>query len=315
MYKWLTFLWLLGVLTLELACSKPAAVQRNAPPLILSLPTLALKANGFDRVITIKASTAVKHVKYTLAPALPTGSRISPADCGDMKAGGTCELTIHPGSKPSAAAGVASKPSRLRIQGVNTPALTTEVTILAYGSYYQQGYVFALNDSTPAHQSVGATMMALTDNHRQMAWHQGAILATKAMSLTNGALNTLKIHAHYPTELNAVNLCATYTIDASSHSPCQAGAVCYSHWYLPSICELGPAAEQADCAQKTANIVTNVVLTPYGLGDLSGAYWSSTEINAGTAWVQNFVQGDANAQLSMAKDFQLSVRCVRNSNS
>ncbi len=311
MKKWLVRVLLLATLTLEVACSKPPVVQKNAPPLRLSLTTLALKVGGFNRVITITATTAVKQVKYTLVPALPAGSRVSPASCGDMKAGSTCELTIHPGAKPSAAAGTTQKPSVLRVQGIDTPELTTAITVLGFGSVYQQGYVFALNDSISAHQSVDASTMALTDNGTQIAWHQGANAVTKATSLVNGVMDTAKIHAKYATELNAANLCATYTIDAVGHSPCQAGAICYSHWYLPSICEMGPTAEHANCEQGVANIVTNVVLTPYGLGDLSGAYWSSTEINAGNSWVQNFVEGDASAQLPMAKDFQLSVRCVR----
>lgn len=98
----------------------------------------------------------------------------------------------------------------------------------------------------------------------------------------------------------------------------------FSDWYLPAICEMGPASNGSGCAANTSSIVSNLPgllstsTTPdsgcaFGSNCLYGYYWSSTEYSNNPrvyAWFQYFDSGPS-TQISIGKEGQGGVRCVR----
>ncbi|GEM_PF-2374422 len=105
---------------------------------------------------------------------------------------------------------------------------------------------------------------------------------------------------------------------------CKATIASHSDWYLPAICEMGPASSGSGCSN-TQNIVDDVPsllgdpnTTPgtsctYGANCLAGYYWSSTEPSGGPqslAWYEYFSSGGS-VQLLGDKDNRLGVRCSR----
>ena len=140
----------------------PPAVPAKPTTLSISLASLTLSAKqpslnpaltGNPRVLTITNTGAEEavDVAITSSPPLPVGTTVSPAACATIPAaGGTCVLTITPGSVPTAAVGdTASAPAVVTIAGSNTNTLTSQIAVLAYGSVYQAGYVFAVDDTLP----------------------------------------------------------------------------------------------------------------------------------------------------------------------
>lgn len=126
----------------------------------------ALTGNARTITITNTGSNDAENVSYVVTPALPADTTISPASCGTIAVGGTCVLTIQPGGTASAAPGVLNPtPITLTIQGTNTTnTLTPQVSVLTYGSVYQQGFVFAVDDSYathPASESIGGKLASL----------------------------------------------------------------------------------------------------------------------------------------------------------
>ncbi|QMT62087.1 DUF1566 domain-containing protein [Legionella sp. PC997] len=106
--------------------------------------------SGRERSITITNTGAIEamNVMYTTSPGLPIGTTISPSSCGTIAPSNTCVLTIKPGRMPSATIGDANpKPVRLSILGTNTNTVHSAIHVLAYGSMYQGGYVFAFDDT------------------------------------------------------------------------------------------------------------------------------------------------------------------------
>jgi hypothetical protein len=104
------------------------------------------------------------------------------------------------------------------------------------------------------------------------------------------------------------------TIDSSGNSPCSVGT-CYSDWYLPAICELGPFSNSGSgtCVSLTMNMQVQLFEASIG-GFASGSnYWSATTSlvnNPLMAWFESFVTSSS-TQLTDLKRSQDSVRCVR----
>lgn len=130
-----------------------------------------------------------------------------------------------------------------------------------------------------------------------------------------------------PTTLTyyAAGMCSNYTIDSSGNSPCSTGT-CYSNWYLPAICEMGPASNGSGCAAGTQNIISDfpalignpdasnpITSCTLGANCLAGLYWSSTEISGfpqSDAWYEDFRIGSS-VQSSGDKSSLFGVRCSR----
>lgn len=99
----------------------------------------------------------------------------------------------------------------------------------------------------------------------------------------------------------------------------------YSDWYLPAICEMGPANNGSGCVAGTQNIIDNLpdligIIGPspdtscaWGANCLTDRYWSSTEdalFQRDNAWSEIFDSG-SNIQSTGVKYFMCGVRCSR----
>jgi len=328
--------------------------------LALSVNDTALNPalTGNPRTITIEnngANTAT-NVTYALSPALPLGSSISPASCGDILSNATCILTITPSLTSSAPSGdISPTPITLIASGGNTNTLGLQINILTYGSAYQGGYVYAIDDTTPNTGSIGGKVVSLVD---QAARYPGGIIwssnsggtydggvslygisETSTTSSPNpssgqvagqsacygnsdGSCDTANIIAYYspPTTSPAIN----HSYYAAGL--CKAAINGFSDWYLPAICEMGPASNGSGCTAGTQNIIDDF---PALIGDpsagnpstscsigtncLAGDYGSSTEFSGypqGAAWFEDFSTGGSFQDYGN-KVNRFGVRCSR----
>ncbi len=286
--------------------------------LTIANSVLALKVNGHPRAIVVISKNDVKHVTYTISPALPSGTQISPADCGDMKGEDKCVLTISPGPFPSALPGTVAQPSLITISGENGNKVMAEISVLTYGSLYQQGYVFALYDDLnkyPSVRSIGGTIASLQNNHPSIAWGNGTFIHTKATSLSNGWENTRLIKIAQGDSQYAASICAHYQIDKHGNSPCKE-SVCYSEWYVPSVCQLGSVNKGIGCLGMPTqpNMEENLFRLNPSIGSLAGYHWSSTEYENDplkTAWIQFFDGNHSAERFIVSKESISAIRCVR----
>jgi hypothetical protein len=101
----------------------------------------------------------------------------------------------------------------------------------------------------------------------------------------------------------------------------------FSDWYLPAVCEMGPASNGSGCSPNQSVVGTLPMLlgdpsagTPStsctaGANCLAGFYWSSTELSSTPqtlAWYQYFSSGGGSLQSSSLKLSLMGVRCSRN---
>ena len=286
-------------------------------------------------------------VTYSPSPALPADTTIAPASCGNIAPADTCVLTITPGATASAAAyDTSPTPITLSVQGINTNTLTPMLNIVELASVYQSGFIYSIDDATPTTGSIGGKVAAVTDQAAGdlsgIIWSSdgsgttASYIAIFGISETStstspnpstgqitgqsacngaydGACDTTNIVAYYsiPNTNPAINL--TYYASGL----CKASIGGYTDWYLPAICEMGPASNGSGCVSGTPNMVTNLPLlltACTGTSCLAGFYWSSTENSGGPtggAWAQHFASGGGSSQNGSNKGFKLGVRCSR----
>lgn len=265
---------------------------------------------GTPRFITITntGSNAATSVTYSPSPALPSGTTISPASCGTIAASDTCVLTITPGSTASATPGVTSPtPITLSISGTNTNTLTPTLNVLTYGSVYQGGYIYAVDDTTPDTGSIGGKVAGLI-NVSNLTWTSSPQDISGAQSFTNGTQNTTDIVASTSCATDPGN-CAAYQCSMNYTSDGN------TDWYLPAICEMGYGI--APCGNVTTPTLQNMqsnLVDNGNVGSLSGGYWSSSEFSVSPtfdAWVQVFASGGGSNQYNDYKGVSLGVRCSR----
>lgn len=333
----------------------------NDTTLSASVSTLGLSVNntglnaaltGTPRLITITNTGAspATNVTYSPSPALPSGTTISPASCGTIAVSDTCELTITPGGTPSAASGdTAPTPITLSISGSNTNTLTPTINILTYGSVYQGGYIYAVDDNTPDTGSIGGKVAALTDQSAGVIWSSNgsssvsyvAILAIDELSTPlspsptspsyppgtpayvacngnrDGACNTSNIVSYYNFN-RASGGSAPTPLDQYAAGLCKATISGESDWYLPAICEEGydDSGSGTGCGTQASPTIQNMLsnLFDAGVGAISGEYWSSTEWSGDAAlyaWSQTFNLGNI-PQNTFDKSYNtIRVRCSR----
>ena len=313
-----------------------------------SVTALALKTSGAARTITLTntgASTA-SSVTYSPSPALPVGTGITPASCGNIAPAGTCVLTITPGATASAAAyDTNPTPITLSVQGTNTNTLTPTLNIVALASVYQSGFIYSIDDSTATTGSIGGKVAAVTDQAAGIIWSSdgsgttvsyiaifgisetstsaspipssGQITGQSACNgRTDGSCDTTNIVTYYNANRTAGGAAPTPLTQYAS-GLCKASIGGYTDWYLPAICEMGPASNGSGCASGTPNMVTNLSslrTSCTGTSCLAGYYWSSTEGSGGptdSAWYQNFASGGGSNQGFANKRSSLGVRCSR----
>ena len=290
-------------------------------------------------------------LNYSIAtPSLPVGTTIAPASCGNIAPAGTCVLTITPGATASAAAyDTNPTPITLSVQGTNTNTLTPTLNIVTLASVYQLGFIYSIDDSTPTTGSIGGKVAAVTD--QAAAYPSGIIWSSDGSGTivsyiaifgisetstsatpnpsagqitgqsacngrTDGACDTTNIVTYYNANRAAGGAAPTPLTQYAS-GLCRASIGGYTDWYLPAICEMGPASNSSGCVSGTPNMVTNLPLlltSCTGTSCLSGLYWSSTEYSgfpSDLAWGQDFASGGGSGQPLGDKSSALGVRCSR----
>ncbi len=326
----------LGIILLMTACgggSSSIATGTATTTLSASVSSLALAVSGVPRKITVTntGSVTATSVGYTLSPALPAGtSRTS--SCGNLAAGSSCELVVTPGATPSATAGDTNpSPIVLTIAGTNTNTLNPSINILGFGSVYQSGYVFAIDDTTPDTGSIGGKVAALVDEIAPgsgIEWssgtgHFGNILGIYETSInppaactgkSDGTCNTQEIVNYFSQIPPAVSL-SNYAAGLCRASV--QGSV--SDWYLPAICEMGfdTGATGTGCGNAGSPAMQNIqtkLVDNANIGGLAGNYWSSTEASINPSilgFSQYFATGGGSFQGAVNKSLLLGVRCAR----
>lgn len=282
-------------------------VSAPTTTLAVSTPALAFSVNrslvspaltGAPRRFTVTNTGlgTAQSVNHTVSPALPAGTTLL-STCATLAPGASCTITVTPGATASAAPGdVSPVPVALTIKGANTNTLMPTLQVLDYGSVYQGGYVFAIDDTAPTTGSVGGKVAAKVDT-AYLPWssNNDAIAGIDEHAVApcegavDGACNTHAVVAHYtalgddPTTY-AAGACAASTADG------------FTDWYLPAICESGydGRGRSSGCgtagAPKLQNMFSNLAENG-GVGALAGRHWSSTTVAlaAGpflSAWLQ-----------------------------
>lgn len=310
--------------------------------LAVNNPGLSTVLTGRPRDVRIENNTDIvaRNVKYTPID-LPQGMSIKPLQCGDIKPKETCVLSITPGLN-------SSENAEIQVKGDNTVPLSVFVRALTYGSVYQGGYVFAIEDDVTR---VSGKVLSLRD---QISPVPGVVWSSNGRSgrsqdavfhaipqvyddsfhdcdaKVDGACNTARIVNYYSRPMQhvpialkyyAAGVCKQYVTN-SQGEPCT-GSECLADWYLPAICELDKVSalipQSIICPANIQNVVTNLSflsdINCAGPQCLAGSYWSSTaHYDRGypeySAWDEDFnVSGSS--QYNDDKNNQYGVRCVR----
>lgn len=310
-------------------CTVNFSATPDATTLTASVSTLALSVDaptqnaaltGNPRTITIANTGSYTATNLAIAtPTWPTGTTSSTTCESSLAAGGTCTITVTPGASATSACGVgtgsAPTPGIVSVSASNVLSSTaTSVVVLTYQCIYQQGYVFAIDDTTLNTSSIGGKIASLANVSPGATWFNGASITTNAQSLTDGAANTAMILAVQGAGSYAASVAANYTIDSVGNTPCSSGT-CYTKWYLPAICELG---DSSICSSNTPSLGNNLT----GLSSaqctetscLSGIYWSSTEYSGNPSlgvYADQFIPGGPPLASILTKGSSVFVRAVR----
>jgi hypothetical protein len=155
---------------------------------------------------------------------------------------------------------------------------------------------------------------------------------------TDGACDSANILAFYNEYIT--NYSATCDPNAGGSGGCalsagptaptdEAAGLCtnsiggYADWYLPAVCEMGPASCPAggqDMADNLPSLIGDWTATnpssscPSGGSCLAGYYWSSTQVSwdpRHNAWAQYFGPGGSSFQTTTSKSVPFGVRCTR----
>lgn len=289
------------------AVAPPPAAQTTT--LTPSVVTLALSANnpglnaaltGAMRTITITNTGLydAKGLTATVSPALPPGSSFA-TNCGSvLSAGSSCQVTVAPGLTPTAAPLTAPVPSTLRVTGENTNASITDIHILSYGSVYQAGYVFNLDDSTAPTASVGGKVLALSPESNGESW--GPDGTTTGIPFGDSRATTQAIVDLFPGQPSAAKTCVSSS----------AGG--YSDWYLPGYCEMAP------CMDSSQTMMDTLFMPHRESFDTSINYWLADPVVSGnrpsptTATSYQYSNWSFYLYFSTLRIRNLATRCVRN---
>ncbi len=295
--------------------TSPAA----ATTLSVSLSVLALKVSGASRSVSVVNTGAHPATLVEVDPAVvfPAGTTYL-NHCATLAPGATCTITITPGAVASAPPGaLAPVPVSMAVRGSNTNTPTVQVHVLDYGSVYQGGHVFALDDATPPSASIGGKVAIAGDSTALYNWSQhnvapGAVFEIPGVTDNSagplpfcngkfdGACNTQRIvsapeHVGVPLTGYAAGACRA-TING------------YADWYLPAICEL---SDSASTGCTSGESVQERLHRP---GHVSfPTSWSSTQWSVGPvalAWFHAFAP-PGGGSAGMFKGVPTAVSCVR----
>ena len=177
--------------------------------------------------------------------------------------------------------GITTGSSSISVTGAGSAADPYVVAIPStIGTAYGGGKIAC----TTATGGIKNLIAATDDNSNGAQWSQTistAVPSPLATSNTNGRSNTLAAYTQNTNATSAIQIC--YELN-------QGG---YQDWYLPAKDELNCLFQNKGAIGGFANVV----------------YWSSTELGASSAWVQDFndgFQGSVNKS-----NVRIRVRCVR----
>ncbi|WP_058533414.1 DUF1566 domain-containing protein [Legionella saoudiensis] len=265
--------------------------------------------SGVARIITISNTGSSPAVNFNVSiPSWPAGTASNTTNCNaPLLAGDSCTITITPGAtassdgaNPCSSTGTSPIPSVITAQADNALPVTSNVVILNYGCIYQDGYVFAFDDTTPNTSSVGGKLAAIADETTPLQWSL-ADSVTGATDISDGQTNTALL-ANPPGDFPAAQSCLDKITPEASN------------WYLPAICEFGYDALSlgSGCGSQAAPLLQNIHsnLFDNNIGNLSTVsfYWTSTELDITSSRVESFPAG---GQGFINKSNGVAVRCVR----
>jgi hypothetical protein len=346
--------------------SSPTAFSSAVVPgavLTVSPAHLALSGlgGGVSRTLTItnhSGSNVTLGAVIGPSPSLPSGTTVNTSQANacvpglELLPSGICTMKIVPGSTVTSGAGgalcttgIAPIPSVVTVTDSHNNTVNANIVVLGYGCQYQEGYLFAIDDTLPVTGSIGGTVAALTDQADQstgIVWSSDTVSiwgideistlgspSPNASSAPSATLVPGQLNCNAATD----GACATHNVfvygGAVSHavSLCKTTLNGYTDWYLPSICEMGPDSGSTICTSPPLTaIVPNMVDNLSGLlgnttpctspaGCLSGHYWSSTQDASGPddyAWYQFFASAGSVQHVSVKQhNTALGVRCAR----
>lgn len=268
-----------------------------------SFPIQGSNTNAVTAVIKIDAGITIDTVSPSSGPASGgtgvtlTGSGFTGAT--SLTFGGTATTSLNVVSSTSATAVTPAHATGAVDVVITTPSgsgtktngytyATTAVGQSAYG-----GTIACLNGS------LNNLIAATADNSTSIQWGGAGTNIPSAESTTDGQTNTTNIVAVLGAgSAYAAGLCSNYEVDSLGNTPCQSGNTCYNDWFLPAGNNTG-ASGQLNCLYMNQATIG---------GFASDRYWSSTEVDAVDAWIQDFTDG------GQGSDYKLSmnrVRCVR----
>ncbi len=312
-------------------------------------------SSGAARTITLTNTGSYPAINLSIGyPTWPSGTSAS-STCGStLAAAGTCTISITPGATassdgthPCTATGTSPVPQTVTISASNASNISTSVVVLGYGCVYQDGYVFAFDDTTSDAGNVGGKVATTSDQSSGsgILWSSNGagggannliygISDTSTTSSPNpssghvsvqaacngnkdGACDTNNIYVYYQTTApNAPVSTSSYAAGVCKATISVSG---YSDWYLPAVCEMGYGSS-ASCGSSSSPSLQNMqsnLVDFNSLGLLGGFYWSSTELSSnpiGGAWIQIFGGSGSSSQTSEIKIDRLAARCVRVTN-
>ncbi len=282
------------------------------PALSLSQTNLALSVNnpmlntaltGNSRTLTVTntGGNAITSVTYTEANnASNTYLSVSPASgagCTSIASGASCIFTIAP-------TGTTATPNNTPVVitfnvtdfSSNTNTNSANLYVLSYGSLYQTGYVYSIDDSLtdyPANVSVGGEVLATsyqayttlnlpwgatstgvsdktsiygidelsTTSNPSPTSTTSAPIQNACDGATDGACNTTNIVSYY----DAIgNLSSNYSAGVCVNYQSTDSAGVYDDWFLPAICQLttysggNVPASNATCSLTQQNVQSNL---------------------------------------------------------
>ena len=127
--------------------------------------------SGAARIITIRNSGSDIALNLSVAPPTWPSGTTSSTNCGStLAAGNSCTITVTPGdtatgdgTNPCSSNGTAPVPGIIQVTAGNASTVSANVVVLSYGCIYQDGFVYAFDDSTPTSGSVGGKVIATSN--------------------------------------------------------------------------------------------------------------------------------------------------------
>lgn len=251
---------------------------------------------GTPRKITITNQGPGTTTNFTITPSgLPKGTTYTLANCGKvLKANDSCIITIVPGAVASAdknktACTSGGAPTGSISASANGVTRTVNVYVLGYGCIYQDGYIYAIDDTTGITRSIGGKAITLNDQITSPPQvspppEAGIIWSSNGNGSSSGDESAVVIGTNQATTSPCIGgqdgICDTnlivsyYNANREQGGPpptplsYYAAGICkglinnHTDWYLPAICEMGPvtAGAGSDCPTGIQNVTNNLAM-------------------------------------------------------